>query len=327
MTDPIRIPEPGVYDIPSDTYHADPCAAPSLTASIAKILDDRSPLHAWTAHPRLNRDAKPVRRSEFDLGSAAHAVILKSGDELVIIDPADYPAKNGNIPAGWTNDAIRSARDAAYDAGKIPILPSQHDTIMDMVTAVMLATGANEELDGWDLAGRAEQTLVWREGDVWCRSRLDWMPDTPSGIYLDLKTTETSVNPETVGRYAMSMQWDVQEAFYRRGLMALGICTKPRFRFVAVESTRPHAVAIVGLPPEVAAMADAKVEHAIRTWRECMQSGHWQGYTNRTVWIDPPPWANMRHQERWAAQSGGSVSPESLRAGDAFQSPLRGANQ
>ncbi len=39
--------------VPSAVYFADPAAQPSLTQSIAKILIEKSPLHAWHEHPRL----------------------------------------------------------------------------------------------------------------------------------------------------------------------------------------------------------------------------------------------------------------------------------
>jgi len=41
------IDRPGIYrDMSSEEYLNDPCPAPSLTQSIAKVLIARSPLHA-----------------------------------------------------------------------------------------------------------------------------------------------------------------------------------------------------------------------------------------------------------------------------------------
>lgn len=50
----------GVHDLDESTYHADPCAAPSLSSSIAKVLLFKSPLHARYCHPKLN----PQHQSE-----------------------------------------------------------------------------------------------------------------------------------------------------------------------------------------------------------------------------------------------------------------------
>jgi hypothetical protein len=321
-----RISAPGVYDISARDYHADPAPAPSLSASIAKILDDKSPLHAFHGHPKLSSEVQNDNRKEFDLGAAAHQIILGSDDELVVIDPSNYPAKNGNIPNGWTNDAIRAARDEVYAAGKIPLLPAQYEAAIGMAATVNKRIKDNSELAGWNApgAGLPERTLVWQEGDVWMRARLDWMPTDPRRIYVDVKTTETSVNPEVIGRYAMSMQWDIQESVYRRGLKALGICEAPKFRFVAVESKPPYAVAVVALPPQVTAMADEKVERAIKLWGDCLRSGDWPGYPSRTIWIEAPPWAFQRHQERWERPEPmfrPKPSPAALKRAADFQAP------
>ena len=41
----------GIFTIPAADYHADPCEVPSLSASIASLLVNRSPFHAWSAIP------------------------------------------------------------------------------------------------------------------------------------------------------------------------------------------------------------------------------------------------------------------------------------
>ena len=89
-----KVTEPGIYDIPAADYHADPCPTASLSSSIGKIMDDKSPLHAWAAHPRLNPDCEENTATAFDLGAAAHALILGSDDGLMVIDPEKFPAKN-----------------------------------------------------------------------------------------------------------------------------------------------------------------------------------------------------------------------------------------
>ena len=294
------IDKPGIYDITSPVYHADPCPVPSLSASIAKVLDDKSPLHAWAGHPRLGmtEDEDEGDAKRFDLGTAAHAVILGSDDEIVLLDPERFPSKTGSIPKGYTNDAIREARDAAYDAGKTPVLPKQMTQVKGMASSVLAQLERNPEMKGWREDGKPEQTLIWEEGGVWCRSRLDWMPNDSRRVFLDLKTTETNVNPEVISRYAMQMQWAIQQAFYTRGLKALGITDKPKFRFVAVESKPPYAVTVCGLPPEWISFAEGQVESAIRLWRKCMEANDWPGYPYDTVWIEPPAWAFTRIQER-----------------------------
>ena len=51
---------PGIYEIPATEYHADPCPEPSLSASVARTLIDRSPLHAWMKHPKLGGQQEEI---------------------------------------------------------------------------------------------------------------------------------------------------------------------------------------------------------------------------------------------------------------------------
>jgi hypothetical protein len=44
-------------DVSTAEYHADPCAQPSLSASIARELIHKSPLHAWQVHPKLGNSS------------------------------------------------------------------------------------------------------------------------------------------------------------------------------------------------------------------------------------------------------------------------------
>src|SRR5262245_50563917 len=76
---------PGIYDIPLAEYLADPCPAPSLSASIAHILLSQSPRHAWEAHPRLNPHYEPEEAEAFDLGTAAHAYLLEGAEVFVTL--------------------------------------------------------------------------------------------------------------------------------------------------------------------------------------------------------------------------------------------------
>src|SRR5215472_13975214 len=74
------ISAPGFYpDINAETYFSDPIIRPSLTQSLCKILLERSPLHAWYAHPRLNPDYAPDDDTKFDIGNLAHTLLLGKG--------------------------------------------------------------------------------------------------------------------------------------------------------------------------------------------------------------------------------------------------------
>jgi len=157
--------EPGLQQIPEATYHADPCPVASLSAGIVDILTRESPLHAWAAHPRLNPDYREEVKEEFDVGQAAHALLFEGVNKMAVFDPADYPnQKGGGVATGWTNKAIREARDAARADGKIPVLKETSIALQAMVEAAKLAWAQNTDLAGYPLdGGMNEWSIIWKD--------------------------------------------------------------------------------------------------------------------------------------------------------------------
>src|SRR4029077_5767017 len=84
------------FDVPASTYFADPCEGPSLTQSIAKILLEQSPLHAWHAHPRLG--GKPDEPEAYDsakaIGNAAHKLMIGRGKEIMVLEFDTFRTKD-----------------------------------------------------------------------------------------------------------------------------------------------------------------------------------------------------------------------------------------
>jgi hypothetical protein len=61
----------GLHRFAPEEYHRDPAPAPSLSSTLARVLLNQSPLHAWTASPRLNPMWEPKDSATFDIGRAA----------------------------------------------------------------------------------------------------------------------------------------------------------------------------------------------------------------------------------------------------------------
>lgn len=276
-----------ILDISAATYHADDVAdRPTLSASIAHLLTSQSPLHAWTAHPKLNPDFAADDDPKFSIGTVVHAMLLQGEDVAVQID-AD----------SWRTNAAKEARDAAYAAGQTPLLTKDWDRCRTMVDAAWKQIYALQGTNPSVLAdGLPEQTLVWEEPNgVLCRSRLDWLTNDFSAID-DLKTTARSANPEQWSRTMFSIGTDLKAAFYLRGLKAVTGATAV-FRWVIVETSPPYALSVLSPDPAVLAHAEAKVEHAIQTWGKCLETDTWPGYPSRVCYAELPPWEEFREDE------------------------------
>ena len=281
------ITEPGLYDIPAATYHADKlCAEPSLSKSIAKLLIGltKTPRHAWLAHPRLNPDFEEVNKTIFDLGKAAEAFFIGGDAEVVVIDAADYRTKDA-----------KAARDDAWAAGKTPLLPLQHLQVLDMAEAARAQLAQHEVGDPF-IDGQPQRTMVWKEGGVWCRARLDWLPDdTGAGVFYDYKTT-TDAHPDVWQRRCFETGADLQDAFYCRGIRAVFGIDDPVFRFVVQEREPPYALSVIELTPTARAQADGKIAIAIEAWRGCLERDSWPGFSNQVAYIDAPGWEEVRFE-------------------------------
>ncbi len=277
---------PGIHNMPMAEYLADPCPEPSLSSSCAHRLLSRSPLHAWQEHPRLG--AVGSESGVADKGSVAHDLLLGGEGKIAVIDPADFPAKNGNIPDGWTNPAIREARDAARDSGLTPILAADFAAIRSQVDAAREFL-ANSEIAGVLDRGQPEQTIIWREGDTWCRARPDWLTDNHD-ICLHFKTTDASAKADSFIRGIMqNMGYGFALRFYARGLAAVSDA-KTQHLILVQEQNAPFACTLIGLTPAKEAVEDVRVIKAIETWRKCLAENRWPAYDTRVHWAEPTAW-------------------------------------
>jgi hypothetical protein len=289
----IRHLEHGIHDLRAADYHADPAAVPSLSASIAHVLYTRSPLHAWTAHPKLNPGHQRREETRFDIGTTCHAILLEQREVEEIVEIIDAP--------DWRTKAAQEARDTARENGLIPLLADQVDGVTTMLTATRDQLA---RLDVWPApftAGKPEQTLIWQEGDVTCRALVDWLRDDHTVID-DLKTTSASASPDAWTRTMFTIGADIQTAFYLRGLKALTGVTA-EMRYVVVETYPPYALSVVSVGPDVLAVADAKVDWAVARWAECLASGDWPAYPLRVAHAELPAWEEARFLEKTAREA------------------------
>lgn len=277
--------KPGIYEMDDKTYRDGKDSPPALSNSIAKILLDYSPYHAWCAHPRLNPAYENVEKAEFDIGHAAHALLLEGANRMAVIDADSFRSK-----------AAQEERDAARAAGKYPILKSKSLDIIEMAQVAREAIAKCADLQGLALSdGKPEQTMTWQEDDVAMRSRMDWLSDDRLHIW-DYKTT-TDASPASFSRQIVRMGYHRQASFYRRGVRAI-TGKKATFILIAQEIERPFGVSFHAIAPSLMAIADAEINHAVRLWSECLRRDHWPSYSSRIHHAEAPGWMMMDHEEK-----------------------------
>jgi hypothetical protein len=275
------------FGVPENVYHADCAPSPSLSRSIIKLLVDKTPAHARMAHPRLNPDYKEEQAEKFDIGSAAHALLLQGLDMSVVVDAED-----------WRTNKAKQARDEARNDGLYPLLKSQYADVKAMVEAAENALYLNEDYPGIKiLDGHSEVTYIWQEGETWLRCRTDFRYTKRYNIIIDYKTTGASADPNEYSRLIINNGLDIQDAFYRRGVRAID-GTEPQFVFLVQETSAPYLCSFIALPPQFKAMGEEKVNRGIDLWRHCVKTGEWPGYPKRVCYVEPKPWMLASWQEK-----------------------------
>jgi hypothetical protein len=295
------ITEPGIYAIDDDNYHADAlCESPSLSSTIARLLVQRSPRHGWYEHPRLNPVQEEKKVKTMDVGSAMHALLLGHGRDIEVLD---YPT--------WATKASKADRDQARDLGRIPLLTHVYERAVKLVAAAHEQINGFEELAGLFDGALFEHAVVWQEfGGIWCRAKLDILKEFPDFIAdVDFKSTDKIASPQTVGRQVFSMGYDVQKAFYRRGLRRM-FPHKPIRTFVmAQEREGPGAITVVEPDEQVIALADKKAVVGMKLWAQCLSTGEWPAYPPVITTLQLPPWVERdwaELEEYHSAVAGGN---------------------
>lgn len=319
------ITEPGIYPgLPMSEY----LAIPALSAGIACTLVDRCPRAAWFdsylnpigVAPAELTDTPPREDDDTeasDRGSVAHSVLLERSLDLVaVIDPRLYPTEStGNIPKGWTNGAIKAARDAARASGRIPMLAAKFAKLRSMVNvadsflaSLEISQPAVHEMFLPSGGAATELTMVWRdeEYDVLCKMRSDKI-NRQRDVVVDYKTTGASVSPDEIGRFMAANGNYVSAAWYRRGLRALCGVEDIEYLFLCQEVKAPYLCSLMGTGPAEFAYGERKVVAALQTWSECLALNRWPGYPATVCYAELPAWEAAKWEEkeieRYAATS------------------------
>lgn len=275
----------GIHDIPMSAYLADPCPEPALSTTTVQLLVERSPRHAWLHHPRLGNGDRD-ESSRADLGSAAHARLLGGDRAIVVVDAED-----------WRTKEARKQRDDAREAGLIPVLAKDEESITAMHGE------ARRVLDTFG-EGTAEQTLLWQDSKsgVWCKSRPDWLSASRE-LVVDYKTASTADPGSWIASALYSGGYDLQAALVLRGLEAILGEAQREFVFLVQEIDPPYLVSRIALGPDAIDLANRKVGAACRIWAECLRTNTWPGYDERIHWADSPAWRLYDWESRSAAYS------------------------
>ncbi|HET9797291.1 MAG TPA: PD-(D/E)XK nuclease-like domain-containing protein [Gemmatimonadaceae bacterium] len=277
--------------ISAEEYFADPCKVPALSSSIANILERQSPLHAWSAHPKLGGISRAPTKS-LENGSLSHALLLDAGKGIEVIDAKDYRTK-----------IAQEKRDAAREAGLVPVLEHEYKA----ATSVARTLRERFASVGISLDGDKELAALWTEtarngAEVQCRGMMDHLK---LPVIYDLKSIR-SANPEVCRRHVESYGYALQRAAYVSAVERIlpEFAGRVDFVFVFYELEPPYAVTPIRLSGAFRELGERSWRRAVDRWEECLRTNTWPGYATSILDLEPSEWALSKDMDRQIAAMG-----------------------
>jgi exodeoxyribonuclease VIII len=274
-----------VHDLSDADYHT----RPELSSTGARLL---LPEFGGSPAKFKYRQGREYTSAAFDVGKAVHAAVLGVGAEAVAY-PEDVLASNGAA----STKAAKEWADSVRFEGKIPMKAADLRPINGMSEAVLKHPTARAL---FELPGHREVSVFSEVDGVKVRARFDALTDeTPNGVFgIDLKTTSDSADGDTFTKTVVKYGYFLQEQWYRETLGQ-----DIRFAFVVVETTAPYLVAVHELGLAYKDMGKTLAKVARTLYAECEATNTWPGHPEDVQVLEPPVWAAMAHEERYALSS------------------------
>lgn len=260
-------------------------AVPSLSSHLATTLLTRSPAHAHAEHPRLTPPTEE-RESKFDLGSAAHDLLLLGLDNVMEVHADD-----------WKTKAAKEQRDDARKIGLYPLLSKHAEQVRAMVE-IALAARRVVMYDGGKVAWEHEVSAYWQQatphGVAWLRARLDSMSSDRTMI-VEYKTTDNA-SAAAFQRTVSNLGYGLQAVFHCAAL-ADDAPGEPEFLWCVQETSPPYCVAWYSLPAEWWSHEWNRLKTAAAIWAKCMNGDSWPAYPQGVQELELPGWMSTRYAQ------------------------------
>lgn len=277
------ITEPGlVPDMDEDWYHMDPVQGGSLSVTSSKLLLPPS----CPAIFKYRREHPKPPTDSMQLGTVVHGLILRTGQEVAVIQHDDYRTK-----------AAREQRDAALADGQVPMLYG------DFIKAQAIAQAVRDHdiTGGLFAEGDAEQSVFWQDSEfgIWLRMRMDhatFFDGLPTIV--DFKTT-ADVSPDSFAKSCADYGYYRQDPWYREGWATVLGCDPDDIDFIlaVVQTEQPHLVMTYRLLPEHVDLGREQNRIAREVYRDCVKADIWPAWSESVEDLPLPGWA-VRDIER-----------------------------
>ena len=267
-----------------------------LSPSIARILLDRSPAHAWTAH-RLGGGVRSEETEATERGKLIETLLTGHGVEaLTVVDARD-----------WRTNAAKEQRDAARAEGRLPVLAHRYGEAEEVAAKL----GAALKEKGIHFSGQNQVRFEWNsrtaetsgEG-VPCSGILDHLIlGKECGIIYDIKTTENA-SPNHIQRTMTQYGYHLQHAAYMEAVLDKHpqLAGRLTMQFLFCEVEPPYSVVVAELAGSMRELGERQWRRAVETWGRCLAANRWPDYGG-VCRIEAAPWQISQEDEQLAREA------------------------
>lgn len=260
--------------LPLIAYHQMKAVSPSQIKTLG-----RSPLHYYDKFLAPDKE-RPEPTIHMLVGSALHMAILEPDRfPSEVVTPPDINRRTNAGKAEWFEWE-------AANVDKIVLPQDDYDRVLRMADAVCSHPAAATILEQEAIC---EASYTWTNTDygidIPCKVRPD-LHTADRRIVVDVKTTQDA-RREAIARQCSNLDYHVQAAW---NLDALGA---EAFLILAVESTRPYAVAVYPLAATLLDAGRRRIDKGLALLAECKRTGVWPGYGDTLLEpLELPRWNN-----------------------------------
>lgn len=235
-------------DIPNEDYHA----GVGISSSYIRRFG-QSQLHAI--------EHKQESSPNLKFGTASHALLVEGQEafdkEVKVITGSPY------------TKAYKEEKADYEEQGFIVLKESEAEIIHNMKDSMVYEGNAYLNAKG----KIAEASIYWYEDDVLCKCRPDLIcpplnePNSDNKIVIvDYKTT-VSCEPFAFNKSVKKYGYDMQAAWYRRGLLMAGYDVED-FMFIAQEKVHPYASKVFRITKEQIDFGWTMMENYLEEYKE-----------------------------------------------------------
>ncbi|MDO5535222.1 MAG: PD-(D/E)XK nuclease-like domain-containing protein [Propionibacteriaceae bacterium] len=273
-------------DVPEATYHAGGVRTPGPQTSqsaLKKLIPPSTPAEfQWSLlHPEAPRRA-------FDVGTAAHTLVLGRGAEFVAC-PEDHLSTNRQMTTNKAKDWAAVQREL----GRTPLHPDDYEAVHRMAESILNHPRAAELVTDPDRLPEASAFCEITPG-LWLRARFDLL----GGGLVDFKTAADS-HADAFARSAWTYGYHVQSVAYANSWHIVSGADPAPMTFIVVGKEPPHLVGIYTLDDQFLSAGARQFEQALNTYIDQWERHGaptapdvvWDGLPSQTVTLSPPRWA------------------------------------